>query len=274
MAEISGKNGGVYSESLLVEDCEAVWTGESHAKCDVTRETSGKVGIYFIRGTTTDTGVGETTLLMTQDTLGGNGGIDLSTYEGIIFWARSNVADLTKDDLEFHLGELADCASATETLELPALTINVWQHCFALFAGATGGRDAILSIGLYQVTDLANGTFDLDDIRAVKEDQGIKSWTLDYTMDSLEVTDFANTGTRDYISGCSSWSGSFEGFKEGVPLSIGSEVYLVLGETNTAGQQWLGKVIITAAHPSVGFDGVVTYSYDFQGTSTLQAPTV
>ena len=101
---------------------------------------------------------------------------------------------------------------------------------------------------------------------------GVKSWTLDYTADPLETTDFADAGVKSYVIGGSGWSGSFEGLKDGVPISIGSEVYLVLGESSTASQNWIGKVIVTGAHPNTAFDGVVTYSYDFQGTGALEVP--
>jgi len=102
---------------------------------------------------------------------------------------------------------------------------------------------------------------------------GIKSWTLDYTVDALETTDFADAGVRSYIAGCSGWSGSFEGYKEGAPEAIGSEVALTLKETQTANQCWVGQALITGIHPSTSFDGVVSYSYDFQGTAGLTVAT-
>ena len=101
---------------------------------------------------------------------------------------------------------------------------------------------------------------------------GIKSWTLNYTVSILDTTDFADAGVKSYIIGGSGWNGSFEGFKDGVPLSIGAEVYLTLGESATAYQNWLGKVIITGAHPNTSADGIVTYSNDYIGTGALEVP--
>ncbi len=99
---------------------------------------------------------------------------------------------------------------------------------------------------------------------------GIKTWTLDYTSDMLETTDFADAGVKSYIVGCSGYSGSFEGYKEGAPQTLGGSVTLKLYESATA--YWSSaatSAIITGVHPSVSFDGVVSVSYDFQGSGAL-----
>jgi len=102
---------------------------------------------------------------------------------------------------------------------------------------------------------------------------GIKSWTLDYTVEMLDTTDFGDSGKRTFIAGLSGWSGSFEGYKDAAPLPIGISVALTLKETATAGQVWSGSAFITAVHSTVAVDGIVTYSYDFQGTGELTVPT-
>lgn len=102
---------------------------------------------------------------------------------------------------------------------------------------------------------------------------GIKAWSLDYTVEMLETTDFADAGVRSYLAGPSGWSGSFEGLKDGVALVIGTAVSLTLKETQTATQKWTGSAFITAAHAAVAADGLVEYSYDFQGTGALVVPT-
>ena len=100
---------------------------------------------------------------------------------------------------------------------------------------------------------------------------GIKSWTLDYSVDMLETTDFADAGVRSYIPGCTGWAGSFEGFKDTTPQAIttGASITLKLYETQQASEFWTGSAFITAVHASVSFDGLVSYSYDFQGTGAL-----
>lgn len=98
---------------------------------------------------------------------------------------------------------------------------------------------------------------------------GIKSWTLDYTFEALEGTAFDSSAKRVYTPGLSGWSGSFEGFKNGAPITIGTEVALELEESSSANQEYTGQAIITGFHGATMVDGLVTYGYDFQGTATL-----
>lgn len=102
---------------------------------------------------------------------------------------------------------------------------------------------------------------------------GIKSWTLDYVFDTLEGTGFDSSAHRVYTPGLDGWSGSFEGFKDAAPLTIGAEVALSLLESQTSTQKWTGQAIIKAVHPKTDVAGLVSYSYDFQGTGALVIPT-
>jgi len=111
-------------------------------------------------------------------------------------------------------------------------------------------------------------------VDAASEVLGIKSWTLDYTVDTLDVTDFDDNGVKAYIVGCSGWSGSFEGYKEAAPLGLaGAAVNIALKESQTATQKWTGSAYITGIHVNTSHDGIVTYSYDFQGTGDLTVAT-
>jgi len=96
---------------------------------------------------------------------------------------------------------------------------------------------------------------------------GIKSWTLDYTVDMGETTDFGSSGDKEYIALLKGWSGTFEGNKDGVPQSIGSLVTLKLYEN--AAIYWTGSAFLNGIHPNVGVDGIVAYSYDYQGSGSL-----
>lgn len=102
---------------------------------------------------------------------------------------------------------------------------------------------------------------------------GIKSWKLDYTFDTLEGTGFDSSGTKVYTPGLKGWNGSFEGYKDGAPLTIGTEIALVLKESATATQKYNGQAIVTGLHPSVGVDGLAAVLYDFQGTAALTIAT-
>ncbi len=102
---------------------------------------------------------------------------------------------------------------------------------------------------------------------------GIKSWSLDYTVEALNTTDFADSGVSAFIPGISQWSGTFEGFKDGIPVAgLHTEVLLTLKETQTANEDWEGQAIITGITPSTDHDGIVSYSYTFQGTAGLTVP--
>lgn len=107
------------------------------------------------------------------------------------------------------------------------------------------------------------------------DEAGIRSWTLDYTVDTLDTTDFADgaatNAARTFIAGLSQWSGTFEGLKDGAPYALtfdGSALQTIKLEEDGS-LNWSGECLITGIHPNVSVDGVVTYTYDFQGTGAL-----
>ncbi len=102
---------------------------------------------------------------------------------------------------------------------------------------------------------------------------GIKSWTLDYETAALDSSGFDGGQWDTFIPGTKSWRGSFEGFKDGAPLTVGTEIALELEESSTSNQEWTGQAIITAVHPAVAREGLVLYPYDFKGTGTLTPAT-
>lgn len=104
---------------------------------------------------------------------------------------------------------------------------------------------------------------------------GINQWTLDYTVDMLESTDFSASGVAAYIPGVSRWSGTFSGYKDGTPVALGvtSTISLSLAEASASTTAWHGSAFISGVHPSTNFDGVASYAYDFQGTGTVSTVT-
>ena len=102
---------------------------------------------------------------------------------------------------------------------------------------------------------------------------GIKSWNLEYTVEALDSTAFDSAGVSAFIPGVSKWSGSFEGHKDSAPLTIGTEIALVLKESQTATQKATGQAIVTSFGAKTEITGLVTYSYSFQGTGALIIPT-
>jgi len=260
LAKIAGKNGNVYTTSLLVEDCEDTWD-EQVVSGVALSTTTGKVGTYAARATTT--GVGATTILMSETI-----SKDLSTYDAIILWIRSSV-NTAAGDLRILLDDTANCASPLEDLQVPALVANTWTRVLLKLA-TPASLTALISIGLKQQVDLADGTFDIDDVQALMQIDGINTWSIDYNAATEDVTDFSNAGVDAHIPTTTGWTGSFEGFKDGAPLGFGSEVHLALGESATNGQCWIGKAIINNVGCSTPAKGVVAYKYGFIGTGELQ----
>jgi len=87
------------------------------------------------------------------------------------------------------------------------------------------------------------------------------------------VTGFDSGGHNEYVAGVDDWKGSFAGYKNGAPIAIGTSGTIGLAESTAATQQWTGTVLISGRHSTVAVDGVVEYSYDFQGTGALTPPT-
>ncbi len=110
---------------------------------------------------------------------------------------------------------------------------------------------------------------------------GINQWSMDYTVDMIETTDFSVSGVATYIPGVNRWSGTFSGFKDGAPKGLGTvnSVDLWLIESASAAiasseaKAWKGTAFISGIHPTTNFDGIVSYAYDFQGNGSLTVPT-
>lgn len=269
MTELSGRAGGVYTGESIISACETQW--DSEQGLDVTCTADGdyyKVGSKSAKMAVIES-VGGALLIATEDVTA-----SLVDYDVIQMWLRSSLA-LNADDWNFYLSETEDCPPTPDVvLSIPALAQNTWTRvCWDL--GDTSTLDAIISIGVYQKADKLALDFYVDDVSTLALVDGIKSWTIDYTLDTLDTTDFgdgaATNAARTFIAGLSGWSGSFEGYKDSAPdaLSFGSAVTLILTESKTAGQSWIGDAYITGVHPSVSVDGLVIYTYDFQGTGEL-----
>ena len=267
MARLAGYGGAVYVGSQEVESCEDAWNEQAGTGVTATADTTDyKVGSASAKFVLTAGALVEITASEVVSSM------DLSSYAELLFWVKCSIG-LTAGDFQILLDEHALCASPSETLNIPALTADTWKFCKVAFAGATGDRDAIISVGLKQAVDKGALSIWLDDIRASKTVAGIKSWTMYYVKEIQETTSFADSGHKTFIPTVDAWSGSFEGFKDGAPLTIGSVVGLELRESATATQQWRGSAILTGIHPASSVDGLVVYSYDFQGTHAVELAT-
>lgn len=266
MAHLAGKSGSVYIASTLIDDCEDSWTNGTHgtASLDNTDYKTGSGSAKVV-----GSGVVAGDIIMYEAI----GATNFSTFTHALCWAKSS-ATTAAADLRLCIDKDSGAPAAPESLlDFPALTANTWKYCH--LTNVAGSEIALstagVTVGLEYHANAADTTIRLDNIRAAKTVAGINTWSLDYTTDALETTDFADAGVKSYIVGGSGWSGSFAGYKDGAPLSMGEIYGIELAESATGTQMWLGDIIITGVHPSVASDGVVSYSYDFQGTNSLTA---
>lgn len=101
---------------------------------------------------------------------------------------------------------------------------------------------------------------------------GIRAWTLDFTADTLETTDFDDSGHKTFLAGLDGWTGSFEGFGQpgwSTSCTVGSTYSGSFYVSTSDGNCYSGQIIITGAHPATAVDGQATISYDFQGTGAI-----
>ena len=265
---IAGTAGDVFITSQLVENCEDDWavTGDATATSAAV-STVAKVGSHSVK-IVCGAGVNDGDLLAHEIVTS----MDLTDYTNLMYWAKCSVAIGTAGDLQIGVSETASMGGTPVWADIPVLGEDTWKYCSS--AITTTGLNAVVSVGA-KLTANDPGAFDLylDDIRAAKEIAGIKSWTLDQSAEVADVTGFDSSGHREFTATIKSWSGSFEGYKDGAPLTIGSLVGLELRESQTATQQFRGNAYITGLHGGTSVDGIVTYSYDFQGTDALEIAT-
>jgi len=107
----------------------------------------------------------------------------------------------------------------------------------------------------------------------------IKSYSVEDTMDTIEVTTMGNT-FRDYKTSLESFSGTLDVFWDEVDtaqiaLQAGSEVTLKFYPEGTASsaKYYSGTAIVTGVSISASFDGMVEASISVQGKSALSLAT-
>jgi len=266
MAHLAGKSGNVYVATTIIDDCEDAWVSGTHGTASL-ETTIIKVGDGSCKIVGSGVVAGD---YLAHEAIAA-GATNYSSFTHVLCWARCTDS-IAAEDLVLVLDSGAGLPASPESeLTFPALTANTWKYCHLTeVAGKTlDDSSAAVTVGLEYNANAADNSIYLDDIRAAKNIAGINTWSLDYTSDALETTDFANAGVKAYIVGGSGWAGSFSGYKDGVPLSIGAIYGVELAESATTTQMWLGNIIITAVHPSVDSAGIVSYSYDYQGTGNL-----
>jgi hypothetical protein len=91
--------------------------------------------------------------------------VNIAKYDYIEFWIKSTVAT-SSGNLKIHL---VDAGGIEESLDVPALTANIWKYCRVSFS-APHDNTAITQIRFEYDSDLGACVVWLDDIKAVKND--------------------------------------------------------------------------------------------------------
>lgn len=266
MARLAGYGGSALVADALIEDCEDVWNEQVDADVTASLDTSDyKVGSGSAKFVCA-AGLGNGDIIASEVV-----SVDLSAYTRVIAWVKSSVNITTAADLQLLLDEHGLCASPL-ALDIPVLVANTWTHIS--IAAVLADYNATISVGL-KLTANDPGAFNLwiDDIRGARAIAGIKSWAIDHAYQIHDGRAFDDSGAPHPVAGAYDWTGTFEGFKDGAPIGIGTLIALELQESSTAGQVWRGNVIIHGRHPSNPHDGLVAYSYDFTGSGILTSAT-
>ena len=106
--------------------------------------------------------------------------VDISKYDYIEFWIKSSVAT-SAGNLKIHL---VDAGGIEESLDVPALTANVWKYCRVALV-APYDNTAIPQLRFEYDSDLVACVVHLDDIKAVKNDTAVweklprDTWRID-----------------------------------------------------------------------------------------------
>ena len=266
MARLAGKNGNVYVGVTTIDDCEDAWSEQVDSDVTASADTSaykvGSASAKFICAA----GLANGDIIASEVI-----SADLSAGTAVMFWAKSTVNITTAGDLQLLLDEDAACASPL-AMDIPALVANTWKYC--RITADLSDYNAAISVGLkLTANDPGAFTLNIDHIQAAKAIAGIKSWKLDQIVDVVDTTGFDSSGHRTFVPILQGWSGSFEGYKDGAPLTIGSVVGLELQQSSTATQQYRGTAIINGSHPSVSVDGLNVISYDFTGVGPIEIAT-
>ena len=121
------------------------------------------------------------------------------------------------------------------------------------------------------------GKITLSDLTGQGIEFNTSSWTIDWTADTLDDTDFSTTGPRTFKGGLTSWTGSFEAWidKDTALFSSGIATAPTEGQADFAFSdatdhvRFRGEIIITGLGLTTAVDGLPKLSASFQGSGTL-----
>ena len=271
MARIAGYGGNVFVGVQVIETMDVAWTEQVDVDVTLTLdETDYKIG-------TGSNKMVQAAPLAVGDILASEV-IALPTMAALTVgfgWFKSSVNITTLDDYRVLIDNHALCASPDVQLSVPILVANVWKFCrLEVVAGSFAAATLPISVGIeLQANDPGAATLWVDELSAAAQVVGIREWSLDVAVGVQDTSAFSDGQDKVFTVTQKEWSGSFTGFKDGAPLAIGTVMALELQESATNTEMWRGSAIITNLRPANSVDGLVLYSYDFQGIHALEWPT-
>ena len=271
MARIAGYGGNIIVGIQVIETMDVAWTEQVDGDVTLTLDnTDYKVGTGSNR-------MVQAAGLAVGDILASEV-VALPTMAALTVgfaWLKSSVNITTLDDYRILLDQHALCASPDCELSVPILVANEWKFCrLEVVSGFFAALTAVISVGLeLNANDPGAATIWLDEISAGAEVIGIREWSLDVAAAVVDSSGFSDGQAKVFSVTQTQWSGSFNGFKDGAPLEVGTVLAIELQESSTSTQMWRGSAIITNCRPANSVDGLVMYSYDFQGIHGLEWPT-
>lgn len=185
-------------KDLQLDDCDTAWAeltdGDVTLTADTTIKKEGTGSIKMVAAAGLGAGDIMATVAISET--------DLNDYDELEIWVYSTVA-LDAGDLQVLLDDTAQCASALESLDIPATTAETWTRHLISLANPSTDID-IISLGIKQVTDKGAFTLYVDDVRVVKSASRVylhlspEHWSivkdttdkLQLTTDGLSITGF------------------------------------------------------------------------------------
>lgn len=275
MARLAGYGGNVFVGAQIVEDCEDAWDEQVIPNVTATADTTdykvGSASAKFACAAIFALGIVGSEIVALPT---------LASYSVLFCWAKSSVNTIAVDDYRIGLDNQALYANPEVECSLPILVANVWKFCICpVVAGSFAAATLPISVGLELIAN-DPGLCDvwIDHVVAARQVVGIRGWNMDVAANVQDSTGYSDGQNKVFTVTTKQWSGTFEGFKDGAPLPIGTVVGLELMEAATVlpivpTASWRGSAIITNLAPASSVDGLVTYNYSFQGIHALEWPT-
>ncbi len=153
--------------TTLIEDCEDDWQG-----------IVGEVDSNSADTTDFQVGSASVKLEIAAGASAGNraaiedfASIDLSQHNSVSLRVKSSIA-LDSGDYQLLLDDTAACVSPIETLDIPALSANIWTKVVLTLASPSSDT-AIISVGIKTIVDKGAFTLRIDHIEAQTYNQAI-----------------------------------------------------------------------------------------------------